>query len=133
MPLLYLKPPTARMQVPKTSSRWGFLGSSQEIRSLPNNPRNPHDILKRHSILLLSPSQRNRQMFILYNPILAHNLNQPGNALNGFSKLTKEEINKLLLDSGRFEITKHDDRRTDLTETELLGIRSEGVLGVLGL
>lgn len=49
------------------------------------------------------------------------------------SKLTKEEINQVLLDRSRFEIPKNDDRRTDLAETELLSIRSEGVLGVLGL
>jgi hypothetical protein len=50
-----------------------------------------------------------------------------------FAKLTKEEINKVLLDSSRFEIPKNDDRRTDLAETELLSIRGEGILGVLGL
>jgi hypothetical protein len=47
-----------------------------------------------------------------------------------FAKLTKEEINKVLLDSSRFEIPKNDDRRTDLAETELLSIRGEGILGV---
>ena len=116
-----------------TTNCWSFLGCSQEISSLANNPRNPQDILKRHSVLLLSPSQRNWQTFVLYNPILAYNQNRPGNAIVGISKLTKEEINKLLLDSSRFEITKHNNRCTDLTKTELLSMRSEGVFGVLGL
>lgn len=121
------------MQIPTTSSRRSFLGCSQEISSLANNPRNPHNILKRHSILLLSPSQLNWKTFVLYNPTLANPPARQGYAHNGLSKLTKEEINQVLLDRSRFEITKNDDRRTDLAETELLSIRGKGVLGVLGL
>ena len=60
------------MHVPTSSSHGSVFGRSQEVRSITNNPRNPHNILKSHSVLLLTPPQLNRETFILYNQVLAH-------------------------------------------------------------
>jgi hypothetical protein len=120
------------MQLPGSVSRdlSSYDVSGDEIGRIPDVLDSFQDILKSHSLILLAPTKRSRQTFVLckrQRSAPKAKSTSPIELSCSNAQHTEKVLHQRPIRRSSFRVSKRNDRRRQLTETELLHRRSESV------